>query len=413
MKKPLAVVISLLLLGVTAEQGLAGGTLDEVKTKGVLVAGVKGTSPPFGFLDRNTGMLVGYEVDIVKAIAARLGVKAVFTPVTAASRVPQLLEGNVDIVAAMMSKSPDRARMVDFSETYYLTSQKVLSRTGVVKTVADLDGKTVGTARRSAWEINVRTRVPGAKVVSFDNSSLAVQALRNGEIDAVSTDETILSAVLPRLPAGEYEIPDIRISEEPYALAVRKGDKAFLDAVNGAILAMSKDGEAKTIFDKWFARAPAVFDEDSAGGVVVRRSADMTRFVVTPMKGVFKKGADVSFFDPAGNFVARGKVKSFYTDEVYVDAEEGRADALDYGFLVGMNVSNDDAKAFVRKNRDLLKSITEQIRKENAARAAEIGKETAALEKQRRLEQVEFEKLKMQLDYTYGDYYYGWYGFPW
>lgn len=413
MKKPLAIVISLLLLGVPAGRALAGDTLAEVKRKGILVAGVKGASPPFGFVDRRTGALAGYDVEFVKAIAARLGVKAVVTPVTASNRVSELLEGNIDVIAAAMAKTPDRQKMVDFSDTYYLTSQKVLAKKGRVKSLADLAGKKIGTAGGSAWEINVKTKVPGAATVSFDNSSRAAEALRNGEIDAVSTDEVILVRLLSKLPQGEYEIPPVRISEEPYGLAVRKGDKALLKAVNAAMRAMVKNGDARKIFEKCFVRVTASLPDDAASGIVVRKSADMTRFVVMPIKGIFKPGAEVSFFDPAGDFVARGNVKSFYTDEVYVDAEPDKADAMDYGFIVGMNVSDVEAKAIIRKNQDLLKSITEQIRKENLARREEIGREATAMEKQRRQEQLEFERLKMQLDYAYDNYYYGWYGYPW
>lgn len=413
MKKPLAIVISLLLLGAPAAKALAGNTLDEVKRKGVLVAGVKSASPPFGFQCRDSGALAGYDVEFVRAIAAKLGVKAVVTPVTAANRVSELVEGNIDIIAAAMAKTPDREKMVDFSDTYYLTSQKVLARKGTVKSLADLAGKKIGTAGGSTWEINVKTKVPGAATVSFDNSARAAEALLKGKIDAVSTDEVILVRLLSKLPRGEYEIPAVRVSEEPYGLAVRKGDKAFLDAVNTAMREMVKNGEARTIYDKCFVRTNVSLPEDAAGGIVVRKSADLTRFVVMPVKGVFKPGADVSFFDPAGDFVAKGTVKSFYTDEVYVDAEPDKADSMDYGFVVGMNVSDAEAKALIRKNSDLLKSITEQIRKEDLARREEIGREATAMEKQRRQEQLEFERMKMQLDYAYDNYYYGWYGYPW
>ena len=413
MRKPIAAVVSFLLLAVPAGRVLAGNTLDDVKKKGVLVAGVKSASPPFGFVDRDTGALAGYDVDIVKAIAARLGVRAVLTPVTASNRVPQLVQGNVDILAAAMAKTPDRARVVDFSDTYFLTSQKILAEKGMVKGISDLEGKRIGTAKGSAWEINVKMNVPGAKVVSFDNSALATQALEAGEIDAVSTDEVILVALLSRLPRGRYEIPPIRISEEPYGLAVRKGDAAFLDAVNAALREMIGSGESRTIYARWFARTAASVPANSAGGIVIRRSADMSRFVVMPIKGTFRPGADVSFFDPAGNFVASGRVRSYYTDEVYVDAEAGKAASMDYGFVVGMNLSDAEARELIRKDGDLLRSITKEIRAENLARAEQIGKEAKAMEEKRRQEQVEFERMKMQLDYMYDNYYYGWYGYPW
>ncbi len=413
MKKVIAAVVSLLLLGIPAGRVLAGNTLDDVRKKGVLVAGVKSASPPFGFVDRNTGALAGYDVDFVKAIAARLGVKAVITPVTAANRVPQLVQGNVDIVAAAMPKTRDCGVMVDFSDTYYLTSQKVLAKTGTVRSVADLEGKRIGTAKGSAWEINVKMNVPGADVVSFDNASRATEALRGGAIDAVSTDEVILVRLLSKLPRGEYEIPPVGVSVEPYGLAVRKGDKKFLEAVNAAIREMEKTGEARTLYARWFDPRPDSAPADTAGGVVVRRSADMKRLVVMPIGGTFRPGADVSFFDPAGNFVAPGKVKSFYADEIYVDVDAEKAGNIDSGFIVGMNMSDAAAKDLVRKEQDLLKSIAEEIRRENATRIAEIGKEAKAMEEKRRKEQVEFERLKMQLDYTYDNYYYGWYGYPW
>lgn len=413
MKKPLAIVISFLFLGIPAGKALAGDTLDEVKKKGILVAGVASESPPFGFQCRDSGALAGYDVEFVKAIAARLGVKAVLTPVTAANRVPELVEGNIDIIAAAMAKTPDREKVVDFSDTYYVTSQKVLARKGTVKSPADLAGKKIGTAGGSTWEVNVKRKVPNAVTVSFDSSSGAAEALREGTIDAVSTDEVILVRLLSKLPRGEYEIPPVGIAEEPYGLAVRKGDRAFVAAVNAAMRDMNKSGEARTIYDKCFVRTNVSLSEDAAGGIVVRKSADLTRFVVMPIKGHFKPGANVSFFDPAGDFVARGRVKSIYTDEVYVDAEPEKADAMDYGFVVGMNVSDAEAKALIRKNHDLLKSITEQIRDEDLARREEIGREAAAMEKQRRKEQVEFERLKMQLDYAYDSYYRGWYGYPW
>lgn len=137
----------------------------------------------------------------------------------------------------------------------------------------------------------------------------------------------------------------------------------------------------------------------------------MTRFVVMPIKGVFKPGADVSFFDPAGNFVAKGTVKSFYTDEIYVDIDPARADAVDYGFVVVMNVPDDAARDLILKKQTLLKSVTAQIREEDIARREKIGAKEESMERQRRQEQLDFERRKMELDYTYDNYYYGWY--PW
>ena len=103
MTRPVALVVSLFLLALPAGRAVAGNTLENVKKKGTISAGVRDTCPPFGFRDRDTGEYCGYDVDFVKTIAARLGVKAIFTPVTPANRIPELLEGGIDIIAATRS----------------------------------------------------------------------------------------------------------------------------------------------------------------------------------------------------------------------------------------------------------------------------------------------------------------------
>ena len=87
-------------------------------------------SPGFGFVDEKTREIVGYDVDFVKAIAKKLGVKLELKPVTSASRMPQLVEGNIDIIAATMTKNAERAKQIDFSYTYFFTGQKFIAKKG-------------------------------------------------------------------------------------------------------------------------------------------------------------------------------------------------------------------------------------------------------------------------------------------
>jgi polar amino acid transport system substrate-binding protein len=228
-------------------------TLVKVKQKGVLVAGVKDSLPPFGYVDEQTRQMVGYDVDFVKAIADKLGVKLELKAVTSASRMPQLIEGNIDIIAATMTKTPERAQQIDFSNTYFLTGQKFLVKKGTVKSLADLDGKKIGTAKGSTSEQNAAKALPSATILSFDDYPQAFLALQQRKVFAVTTDESILAGIRGKAPnKEEFEIPDLRISEEPYGLGMRKGDKAFVGFVNNALLEMEKSGQAQEIFDKWF-----------------------------------------------------------------------------------------------------------------------------------------------------------------
>lgn len=228
-------------------------TLATVKQKGVLVCGVKDSLPPFGFVDAKTRTIVGYDVDFCRAIADRLGVKVQLKPVTSANRIPQLAEGNIDLIAATMTKTPARAEQVDFSYAYFLTGQKFLVRKGTVKTLADLAGKRIGTAKGSTSEQNVKRAIPSATVISFEDYPQAFLALRQGRVAAVTTDAAILAGILAQAPDRQrYEIPSLQISEEPYGLAVRKGDQAFVAFIDQTLLQMEKSGEAKRIFEKWF-----------------------------------------------------------------------------------------------------------------------------------------------------------------
>jgi polar amino acid transport system substrate-binding protein len=250
-------VLALTMVAGLCGAALAGDTLADVKKNGVLVAGVKDSLPPFGSVDPQTKEFVGYDIDFVKYIAKKLGVKVEFKPVTSANRMPMLMESRVDILAATMTKNPERAKQIDFSYTYFLTGQKFLTKKGAVKSLKDLEGKKIGTAKGSTSEQNVKKSVPSATVLSFDDYPQGALAVQQGKVIAVTTDESILAGQLGKFeknPAtkGKFEIPEIAISEEPYGLGMRKGDTNFVKFVNDTLLEMEKNGEAKKIFERWF-----------------------------------------------------------------------------------------------------------------------------------------------------------------
>jgi polar amino acid transport system substrate-binding protein len=245
----LAVAFTAGLCGVS----LAGDTMVDVKAKGVMVFGVKDSTPGFGFIDEATREIVGYDVDFCKAIAAKLGVKAEFKAVVSATRIPQLIAGNIDLAACTMTKNAERAKQIDFSVTYFSTVQKFIVKKGTAKNLADLEGKKIGTAKGSTSEQNVKKALPTATIQSFDDYAPAFLALQQGKVFAITTDESILANILYRAPDKEkYEIPHIIIGYEPYGLGMRKGDTNLVNFVNKTLLEMEKSGEAKKIFDTWF-----------------------------------------------------------------------------------------------------------------------------------------------------------------
>ena len=104
MKKLSVVLVFVALFSLLAGAAFAG-KLEDIKSKGVLVAGVKDSQPPFGYVDEATKQIVGFEIDIMEALAKRLGVKLELKPVTSSTRIPMLGQGAVDIVAATMTHS--------------------------------------------------------------------------------------------------------------------------------------------------------------------------------------------------------------------------------------------------------------------------------------------------------------------
>ncbi|MBT1070833.1 ABC transporter substrate-binding protein [Pelotalea chapellei] len=253
MKKLVTMLMVTVLTAITAKAALAGDTLVDAKKKGVLVAGVKDSLPPFGYIDEKSRQIVGYDIDFVNAIAKKMGVKVELKPVTSASRMPQLQESHIDIIAATMTKNPERAKVIDFSHTYFFTGQKFITKKGSVKSLKDLEGKKIGTAKGSTSEQNVKKAIPSATVLSFDDYPQAFLALQQGKVAAVTTDEAILAGILAKAPnKANFEIPNLQISDEPYGLGMRKGDTNFVNFVNKTLLEMEKSGEAKAIFNKWF-----------------------------------------------------------------------------------------------------------------------------------------------------------------
>ena len=250
-------LLALAMVGAMCGAALAGDTLAEVKKKGVLVAGVKDSLPPFGSVDPNTKKYLGYDIDFVNYIAKKLGVKVEYKSVSSANRIAMLMDGRVDLLACTMTKTPERAKQIDFSYTYFLTGQKFLTKKGTVKTLKDFDGKRIATAKGSTSEQNVAKEVSSAVILSLDDYPQGILALQQGKVAAVTTDESILSGQLgmlekKRATRGKYEIPDLQISMEPYGLGIRKGNADFLKFVNDTLLEMEKNGEAKRIFQRWF-----------------------------------------------------------------------------------------------------------------------------------------------------------------
>jgi polar amino acid transport system substrate-binding protein len=229
--------------------------LADIKKKGEIVFGVLGTDEPNSFVDPKTREIVGYEVDIAKAIAQKIGVKPVFKQLAVAARIPELQEGRVDVLAASLTHNKERESQIDFSLTTFVTGQKVLVKTSSgIKDVPELAGKKVLTVKGGTQEPNIRKAVPNVDVVTFETTQQAFLALQQGKgVGYVNDEASIINDYAKLGPAKkDYAILPTSISVEPLALGLRKNEPALKTVVDTTLRELESSGNADKLFLKWY-----------------------------------------------------------------------------------------------------------------------------------------------------------------
>ena len=267
MRYRLRTILAALIASTAFVSAAHADQLADIKKKGEIVFGVLGTDEPNSFVDPKTRDIVGYEVDIAKAIAAKLGVKPVFKQLAVAARIPELQQGRVDVLAASLTHNKEREGQIDFSLTTFVTGQKVLVKTSSgIADVPQLAGKRVLTVKGGTQEPNIRKAVPNVDVVTFETTQQAFLALQQGKGVGYVNDEASLVNDYAKLgPAKkDYAILPTNISTEPLALGIKKGEPALKAAIDGELRELETSGAADKLFVKWYGPATKLqFDKRS------------------------------------------------------------------------------------------------------------------------------------------------------
>jgi polar amino acid transport system substrate-binding protein len=246
------------VLGLTAAlaAGICGTAqadqLADIKARGKLVCGTLGTSEPFSFQHPQTREIVGYDVDICKKVADAVGVPLELKTIAVEARIPELLQGRVDILAANLGYTPERAQQIDFSYSYFVSQQKLLTtKEAGITTAEGLAGKKITAIKGSSSEQGVRRLIPTAETVTFQDTSSAFLALAQDKVDAFCASELILVKL-----AKQSKVPMVVIEKslfvEPWGLGLRKGEAAFTTLVNETLAKAAGSGELDKTFSKWF-----------------------------------------------------------------------------------------------------------------------------------------------------------------
>ena len=250
----LAVNLTVNLTGLWFVQPAAADRLDDVKARGRLVVGVSDTTPPFSFKKPGDSTAIGYDLDVVHAVAKRLGVPVETVSVSSAERIPMLKDGKLDLVATSMTRTPERLSEIDFSFIYFVTPHAVIVRkSSGVTSVRQLAGKKASSASTSTAGPNLKEVVPNVELIYVRDYAIAFGLLKDGKVDAFPTDETVLRAIVKQdgHPDDYVFLPDFTKSRN-VGFALKKDEPRFKDAVNKALLDVEASGDAAKIFDVWF-----------------------------------------------------------------------------------------------------------------------------------------------------------------
>jgi glutamate transport system substrate-binding protein len=238
--------------GGQAQSKAAGGTVASVKQAGKLIVGTKFDQPLFG-QKTLSGEVEGFDAEIARELAKALlgdASKVEFVEAVSKNREPFLQEGRVDIVAATYTINDERKTKVDFAGPYYIAGQDIMVKsdnTSITK-AEDLNGKKVCTVQGSTSEKNLAQFAPQAEATLFDAYSKCADALGDGRVEAVTTDNVILLGLVDK-SQGAYKLVGNPFTEEPYGIGVQKGSD-LRQFINDELEKMFTDGRWKAAWDK-------------------------------------------------------------------------------------------------------------------------------------------------------------------
>jgi His/Glu/Gln/Arg/opine family amino acid ABC transporter permease subunit len=266
MSRPSRLLAALLVLGI-ATAAPAQTALERVRAAGQLRVGIDATYPPFGIAEG--GEFSGFDVDIARAVARELGVRAELINASFDGVFPALQNGTFDVVISAVTITPERQATMLFSEPYIAAGQQVVARRDSrLATLDDLAGTTVGVQINTTAQFAMEKRA-GVTLAKYNTIDLALLDLQNGRVDAVASDGPVLRYMIQRA------FPDLKTvgeeyTDEDFGIVLAPDSDDLRRAVNAALWRIQDRGEYAKIYATWFGaaatahaetgRAPRLFD---------------------------------------------------------------------------------------------------------------------------------------------------------
>jgi polar amino acid transport system substrate-binding protein len=233
----------------------ADASLKTVKEKGKLVLGLDDSFPPMGFRN-DDNQIVGYDIDVAREVAKRLGVQLVPQPIDWNAKEQELNTGKIDCIWNGFTITDERKKAMTFTKPYLRNAQVIVVKKGSGhSTLGSLKGKTVGlqagSSAADALEAAVAFRASVKEVVEFKDNLTALMDLEARGVDAVVMDLIVAEDNIKR-SGKAYAVLQESLAPEVFGVGFRKSDLALRDAVQGALDAMAADGTLAKVTTKWF-----------------------------------------------------------------------------------------------------------------------------------------------------------------
>ncbi len=249
----------------TAANSDADTSLTDLQAKGTIVVGIDDQFPPMGFVGED-GELTGFDVELAKLVAEKIGVEAKIQPINWDSKEMELNSGKIDVIWNGYTITAERINEVEFTKPY-LNNQQVLvvANDSKVKTKADLEGKVVGaqveSAGLDALNADMDLVASVADIPEYDDYNMALLDLGTSRLDALAIDKIYVGYTMAQNP-DKYRVLDETLSDEYYGIGCAKGAVALREAIDKALDELYADGSIEELSTKWFGENIVIRDVD-------------------------------------------------------------------------------------------------------------------------------------------------------
>ncbi len=264
MKKVLSLILGVLLMASCASRAMAEDVIHEILKRGTLRVGLEAGYMPFEMRNKK-GKIVGFDVDMTRAIAKAMGVKIEFVNTNWDGIIPALLTKKFDMIASGMTITQERNLSINFASPYITVGQTILLNKrlqGKIKSYRQLNFSkyTIASKLGTTGEKAVKRMIPRAKYLSYDTEQEGALEVINGRIDAFVYDLPFNAIMASSKGKGKIVHLDKPFTFEPLGWAIRKSDPNLLNWLNNFMYQVKNDGTYDRIYGKWFRSSKWVKD---------------------------------------------------------------------------------------------------------------------------------------------------------